>query len=144
MEKTVYQSAVSWWLWALVAIPVVVTSVMSVMDGELAVLLIHALVALLVGHLFFTTCYMVEKNTLTVKSSVLINIKIDIATIRKITETNNPLSSPALSLDRLWIDYGKNGAVMISPKDKEGFIRQILQINPSVEVKYRKKSSGKS
>ncbi|MFN7267027.1 MAG: PH domain-containing protein, partial [Bacteroidota bacterium] len=73
------------------------------------------------------------------KSSVLINIKIDITTIRKITETNNPLSSPALSLDRLWIDYGKNGAVMISPEDKEGFIRHILQINPSVEVKFRKK-----
>ncbi len=139
MEKTVYKSAVSWWLWALVAIPVMITSIISVMDGELAVLLIHALVTLLVGHLFFTTYYIVEKNTLTVKSSVLINIKIDIATIRKITETNNPLSSPALSLDRLWIDYGKNGAVMISPEDKEGFIRQIMQINPSVEIKYRKK-----
>jgi len=138
MDKTVYKSAVSWWLWALVAIPVVITSVITVMDGDWATLLIHALVALFVGHLFFTTYYTVEGNTLTVKSSVLINIKIDIATIRKITETNNPLSSPALSLDRLWIDYGKNGAVMISPEDKEGFIRHILQINPSVEVKYRK------
>jgi hypothetical protein len=73
-----------------------------------------------------------------VKSSALVNIKIDIGVIRKIKETNNPLSSPALSLDRLWIDYGKGAAVMISPKDKEGFIRHILQINPSVEVKYRK------
>ena len=138
MEKTVYKSAVSWWLWALVAIPVVITSVITVMDGDWADLLIHALVALFVGHLFFTTYYTVEGNTLTVKASVLINIKIDVASIRKITETNNPLSSPALSLDRLWIDYGKNGAVMISPEDKEGFIRHILQINPSVEVKYRK------
>jgi hypothetical protein len=108
------------------------------MDGDWTAILIHALVALFVGHLFFTTYYTVEGNTLSVKSSVLINIKIDITTIRKITETNNPLSSPALSLDRLWIDYGKNGAVMISPEDKEGFIRHILQINPSVEVKYRK------
>ena len=139
MDKTLYKSAVSWWLWALVAIPVIITSVITVMDGEWTAMLIHALVALFVGHLFFTTYYTVEGNTLNVKSSVLINIKIDITTIRKITETNNPLSSPALSLDRLWIDYGKNGAVMISPEDKEGFIRHILQINPSVEVKYRNK-----
>lgn len=138
MDKTVYKSGVSWWLWALVAIPVIITSVVTVMDGDWTAMLIHALVALFVGHLFFTTYYTVEGNTLNVKSSVLINIKIDIATIRKITETNNPLSSPALSLDRLWIDYGKNGAVMISPEDKEGFIRHILQINPSIEVKYRK------
>jgi hypothetical protein len=139
MDKTVYKSAVSWWLWALVAIPVIITSVITVMDGDWTAILIHALVALFVGHLFFTTYYTVEGNTLNVKSSVLINIKIDITTIRKITETNNPLSSPALSLDRLWIDYGKNGAVMISPEDKEGFIRHILLINPSVEVKFRKK-----
>ena len=139
MDKTVYKSAVSWWLWALVAIPVIITSAISVMDGEWLALLIHALVALFVSHLFFTTYYTVEGNTLAVKCSVLISIKIDITTIRKITETNNPLSSPALSLDRLWIDYGKNGAVMISPEDKEGFIRHILQINPSVEVKFRKK-----
>lgn len=139
MDKTLYKSAVSWWLWALVAIPVIITSVITVMDGEWTAMFIHALVALFVGHLFFTTYYTVEGNTLNVKSSVLINIKIDITTIRKITETNNPLSSPALSLDRLWIDYGKNGAVMISPEDKEGFIRHILQINPSVEVKYRNK-----
>ena len=139
MDKTLYKSAVSWWLWALVAIPVIITSVITVMDGEWTAMFIHALVALFVGHLFFTTYYTVEGNTLSVKSSVLINIKIDITTIRKITETNNPLSSPALSLDRLWIDYGKNGAVMISPEDKEGFIRHILQINPSVEVKYRNK-----
>jgi hypothetical protein len=138
MDKTVYKSAISWWLWALVAVPAVSTTVITLMEGDWVPLLIHAAVAAFVGHLFFTTFYVVEGDTLLVKSSALVNIKIDIGVIRKIKETNNPLSSPALSLDRLWIDYGKGAAVMISPKDKEGFIRHILQINPSVEVKYRK------
>lgn len=139
MGKTIYKSAVSWWLWALVAVPVIFTTAITTLEGEWAPLLIHAAIFFFVGHLFFTTCYVVEGNMLQVKSSILVNIKIDIGTIRKIKETNNPLSSPALSLDRLWIDYGKGGAVMISPKDKEGFIRHILQINPSIEVKYRNK-----
>lgn len=139
MDKTIYKSAISWWLWIIVAIPVIITSVLSLREGEWVALMIHAVVAVFVGHLFFTTYYVIEGETLTVKSSLLINLGIDIRSIRKMTETNNPLSSPALSLDRLWIDYGQRGAVMISPEDKEGFIRHILLINPSVEVKYRKK-----
>ncbi|MFQ5610075.1 MAG: PH domain-containing protein [Woeseiaceae bacterium] len=40
--------------------------------------------------------------------------------------TRNPLSSPALSLDRLKITYGpKNRKVLVSPADKESFVQAL-------------------
>jgi hypothetical protein len=45
--------------------------------------------------------------------------------IRTVTPTRNPLSSPALSLDRLRIEYGRERSIMISPRDKETFLREL-------------------
>jgi len=94
---------------------------------------------LFVVHMFMTTNYTIESDKLTIKCGFLFNKTIDIKTIKKITETNNPLSSPATSLDRLEINYGKYDSVIISPKQKSEFINDIKGLNPNVEVKYKKK-----
>ena len=47
--------------------------------------------------------------------------------ISSITSTKNPLSSPACSIDRLNIRYKDSlRSIMISPKDKPGFLSAIL------------------
>lgn len=94
---------------------------------------------LLLVHIFLTTNYTIESNELVIKSGFLFNRTIDIKAIKKITETNNPISSPATSLDRLEITYGKPGSIIISPKQKTEFIQHIKRLNPSVEVKLKKK-----
>lgn len=83
--------------------------------------------------------YKIEKENLNVKCTFLVNENIEINTIRKITETYNPLSSPAASIDRIEIFYNKFDSVLISPKKKKEFIEDILKINPNIEVIYRKK-----
>jgi hypothetical protein len=50
---------------------------------------------------------------------------VPIDSITAVEETRNPLSSPALSLDRLRIRYGKQRQVMVSPADKAGFMKAI-------------------
>lgn len=50
---------------------------------------------------------------------------IRLTEISHITPSNNLLSSPALSLDRLRIDYGQGRSLMISPCDKEQFLKDI-------------------
>lgn len=50
---------------------------------------------------------------------------IPLAEIRDVRPTRSPLSGPAPSLDRLRIDYGKRRSVMVSPRDKEGFLREL-------------------
>jgi hypothetical protein len=92
-----------------------------------------------IAYLFLTTKYAILDNELTIKCGFLYHQKIQIDTITKIIETNNPLSSPATSLDRIDIRFKKSGSVMISPKEKQAFIDHLLSINPSIEVKYKKK-----
>ena len=59
-------------------------------------------------------------------------IKVEIQSIKRIYKTRNPLSSPALSLDRIAIVYNKYDEVLISPKDKKEFIEELLKINPDI------------
>jgi hypothetical protein len=88
---------------------------------------------------FLSINYKIEKENLNVKCTFVINENIEIKSIRKITETYNPLSSPAASIDRIEIFYNKFDSILISPKNKKDFIKDILKINPNIEVIYRKK-----
>lgn len=58
---------------------------------------------------------------------------IPIAEITSITPTSNVASSPALSLDRLNIRYGKNRSIMISPREKDAFMRDIEALRERAE-----------
>jgi hypothetical protein len=87
--------------------------------------------------LVFSTYYLIENNQLIVKSMIF-RWKINISDITQIESTHNPLSSPALSLDRLRIYYMKNGrmtSIMISPKDKEGFLNTLRNM-PSARYSF--------
>ena len=55
--------------------------------------------------------------------------RIPLADISEVYPTRNPLSSPALSLDRLHVQYGQGffKAVMISPADRNGFLDDLAQ-----------------
>lgn len=79
--------------------------------------------------------YKINNNILTVKAGFLVNTKIDIQKIKKIKKTFNPLSSPAASINRLEICYNNGDFVLISPKNRDQFIKDLLEINPNIEVK---------
>lgn len=85
-------------------------------------------------HLFFTTTYRInDSNELRIKCGLLINSTVDITKIKSISRTRNPISSPAPSMDRIELKYGKWDSVIISPKDKIGFVDALLQINPNIQ-----------
>ena len=63
---------------------------------------------------------------------------IDISTIKSIEPTHTILSAPASSLDRLRISYNKYDDIIISPRRKEEFIRQLQSINPQIMFKEKK------
>ena len=79
--------------------------------------------------------YKINDNILTVKAGFLVNTKIEIQNIQKIKKTYNPLSSPAASINRLEICYNNGDFVLISPKNRDQFIKDLLEINPNIEVK---------
>ena len=90
-----------------------------------------------IGNIFTTTYYLIADKDLIIKSGFMVNKTISIDTIREISESNNPLSSPANSLDRLEINYSRKGTILISPKDKAGFLNHLIEINPKIDLKIK-------
>jgi hypothetical protein len=87
------------------------------------ILVFIALMAL-IAWLALRTYYAVDKNVLRVVAGPF-RWKIPIDQITSVTPTRTLLSSPAMSLDRLKIEYGKLRPVIVSPADKKGFLRAI-------------------
>jgi membrane protein YdbS with pleckstrin-like domain len=84
------------------------------------------LVTFLLFAVLRNTYYAVDTDELRVVSGPF-RWKIPLSEITDIRPTRNPLSSPALSMDRLKVSYGKRKSVLISPADKDGFLRAIRQ-----------------
>lgn len=85
-----------------------------------------------------TIRYVIEGDVLSIKSIGFRSV-IPIRSIRRIEETNSLLASPAASLERLEIVYNKYDSVLISPKDKLGFIDDLKVINPEIEIRLKKR-----
>jgi membrane protein YdbS with pleckstrin-like domain len=77
--------------------------------------------------LLFPLYYEITSSTLLVRSGWL-RREIPLASIQRVFPTHNPLSAPALSLDRLQVEYMQGSFprfVLISPLDKSGFLRDL-------------------
>ena len=74
--------------------------------------------------LFWATKYQIDDTQLIVRAGIY-NIHIARESIISITASRSLLASPALSLDRLEVRYGEGRSVLISPKDKSGFLSDI-------------------
>ncbi|WP_353168425.1 PH domain-containing protein [Acinetobacter sp.] len=75
----------------------------------------------------FNTRYMIQDGTLSI-SCLFLKWHIPLASIQKITPTHHSIASPALSLDRLKIEYEKEGEikqVLISPRNQHVFIAAV-------------------
>jgi len=81
-------------------------------------------VAALLVWLMLGTHYTVDRGILRIVSGPL-RWKVTIDQITSVEATKSPLSSPALSLDRIRIRYGKKRRIMVSPADKAGFLKAI-------------------
>ena len=121
-----------WLLYLLIAVMVFEVVVMSaaatLADGPLeATVLIMAalLIVALLGSMLIGTHYTVDGNTLRIRCGPF-RWQVPVDAIESVEPTRNPLSSPALSLDRLRIQYGKQ-RILVSPVDKAGFMKAIGQ-----------------
>lgn len=126
-----YSSKVDWWLAAVLASAMAVcvyACAQVILAGPQGawwvVLPIGGLGVGLPLWLLLDTHYTLEPAQLLVRSGPF-RWRVPIAEITRITPTSNPLSSPALSLDRLRIEYGRGSAIMISPRGKEQFLRDL-------------------
>jgi hypothetical protein len=131
----------AWIVGILRVIPVVVLLVIGdawyLTHGNLRGPIAGAFLLLLVELFFFetvlrSTYYVIEGETLIIRSS-FITWRVPIRDIRSVTRTRSALSSPALSLDRLRIDYGGKW-ILVSPVERERFVAMLRTVNPAITI----------
>jgi hypothetical protein len=76
--------------------------------------------------------YTITENTLIIRWGLFYRRTIDIRKITKLRKSSNSVTAPALSLNRIGILFGV-GAVLISPQNRETFIKKLREINPRIE-----------
>ena len=134
-----FKSKVGYGILIPVLILIIAVTFLPIMNGasdKAAIIVIGAmlLVIALTLSIFFGTTYKIkEKKELLIKCGFLYNSTIDISKIKSIERTRNPISSPAPSLDRIELKYGKWDSVIISPEDNVGFVNELVKINPDIK-----------
>jgi hypothetical protein len=131
---TTYKSKIGLELIIPITIIVGGTGILMVYEQIWIGLALIFLIVAFITHMLLTTYYKIENNTLRIKCGFFFNSELNIDIINEIKETNNPISSPATSIDRLLIIYNKYDTVIISPKEKSAFINQLVEINPNIKV----------
>ena len=139
MEKVVYKSKVDAWLVIVVvaAVAVVLLPLFSGFSWGYLLAASGVLVCLVpVFSLLFSIRYIFEGDKLTVSCGILGSSAYDIMSVRSIRPTRTWLSSPVASLDRIELRFSVRRVppLIISPKDKTGFIARLKSINPAIEI----------
>lgn len=137
----VYRSKCDRWLWI-----VLWAALLGMVGGAVAALLtpgaalgrIATAVLLLATAGFVVwimtgTHYTLTQDRLVVRSGPF-RWTVPFDAITRVVPTHNPLSSPALSLDRLRISYrGSFAGVMISPEPRAAFLQDLADRSPGLQ-----------
>lgn len=112
-------------------------SVMPPTIGELLVVgALSILLPIFLIWTWLTTYYVLDENNLIIKYGPF-QKTIPLDTILSVRKTTNPLSSPALSLQRLEISYGNYDFVLISPKDRDEFMDILAERCPQAKIRWK-------
>ena len=128
MQK--FRSKMDWWflgfiiaMSGLLAQFILTTYGKGILMQNLLFVVVYALTIVLLWWPLWSTRYVVDQEQLMIRSLCFEWI-IPLSAIQSVSETDNSISSPALSLDRLKIEYLKQGqtkTILVSPKDKVAF-----------------------
>lgn len=132
--KTVYPTKVSITLILIISIIMGCILISLAVSSKWIPFFIDLLLYASILYLMVSIKYEINESQLIIHQAMG-KMVIDINTIKSIEPTHTILSAPASSLDRLRISYNKYDDVVISPRRKEEFIRQLQTINPNILFK---------
>lgn len=130
-----FRSKVGWW-YHLIMILVCAGSIAAFLQAGIWPIIGMVLITVLTIHVFLNTWYRITADGMLIAHcSIFPEKKIAIADIQALEPTMMPVSSYALSLDRLMIWTGDKPWFIVSPKNKKEFIKVLREINPSIIIK---------
>jgi hypothetical protein len=107
-------------------------------NAEIAMMVILAATSVVLLLTFYSIRYKIDETLLKIYCFGIVFKKIPIADIKSIADTNSMLSSPAASRHRLDISAPRHGSVLVSPIDKDVFIKDLVSVNPDIVVNRKK------
>ena len=131
-----YYSKISKGLFLLIFLLLIILFILFINEknGWIGIVIILPIIVYIID-IFLNTFYIIENNELKVKCGFFYNKKIKIETIKKISKTNNIVNAPALSLKRIEVQFEKNKSIILSPKHEDDIIKNIIKINPNIQLK---------
>ena len=119
-------------LFIVTSIPGIVVGLRA---GDWLLIVIMATVFVLIMYLLFNTNYTITKGNLKVHSGFIVNKNIAIENIKLIKKTDSILSAPASSFsERIEVFYDNSKSIIISPKEKQTFIDELLKQNSEIKI----------
>ena len=136
-----FRSKVGVWLTFTMVVPPLVAwfcGSLTKNPGVLALVAWPALIGVegLIVWMLLQTNYRLSRGPLWIQSAYY-KIDMAITDIVAVTPSHDPVSSPALSLNRIEIEYtlhGKKASVLISPQRRDLFFRDLQNRDPGLKL----------
>ncbi len=144
----VHYSKKDWWLvtaaCSTVVIPLTLGSLLRLSAGATSntgnlLIIVGALIGVVLLWLTYPLHYRITSSELIVRCGILMNKHIPLASILGVERDRNLIGAPAWSLDRLRVDYRKNGEpdfIMISPDDKAAFLLELAIADANLIIQH--------
>ncbi len=138
MKPIVYKSGIDWWVWLCVLFIVAVTVTVVINTSWIVAIALGG--TMLVLLIFMFGCwYTIDGNDLVVYQFFRPN-RSPISKIKEVKKTVGYLATAGLSSKRVSIQFSDRSILKssmpleISPKDRDGFIAKLKEINPAIIV----------
>ena len=132
----IYKSKVGWMFHLSLIILIVCMLFVFIKGASVAMMITILLATLLVIHILLNTWYKITPGgELIAHCSIFPEKRIAISDITALEATVMPVSSYALSLDRIIVYKGEQVWLLISPVNKKDFVNQLRKINPDIQIK---------
>lgn len=130
-----YKSKVGWWYHATLIL-IMAGCVLAVLRTNALAIVGMFAIASLALHVLLNTWYRItEDGILIAHCSIFPEKRIAISEITAMEATVMPVSSYALSLDRIILYKGEAPWMLVSPTNKKDFVRQLRTINPDIVLR---------
>ena len=130
-----FRSKVDLWLVLLSVAPCFLLVYPAIREASQGTVWVPLVILLPVGAFVWmlrSTVYVVSGTTLTARCMGSTR-RIPLQSITALRASRDPLSAPALSLDRIGVLHG-GGTLLVSPADRAGFVQAILVSAPAISV----------
>lgn len=138
-DKIIYKSKIDWWVWLVLLFVAVVTVAVALDSTWLVTLSIVG--TMLLGVVLIAGCwYEIDGDQLVVYQFFSPN-RFPIDKIAEVKKTTGIMATAGMSCRRVSIKFADRSVLKssmpleISPKNRDGFIAKLKEINPDIKVK---------